>query len=345
MPANADEAALEANWVERDLADALQRYRSEWGDLPTTQIASGGALEEGDSGERVSALRARLGLSGGTKFDAALAERVRLFRDMHGLSQGEHVDAEMIAALNRGADHYIAILDQNLARARDLPDFLGHRYVFVDIATQHLSMMKDGEVEDTMRVVVGRSQTQTPIMAGLIRHAVLNPYWNVPVDLVRDRYASRVINGGRAYLNRTGFRILSGFGDDAVQLQPSEVDWDAVRSGELDLRLRQEPGVGNGMGSVKFMFPNDLGIFLHDTPSTHLFEDDERLFSAGCVRLERPEALGRWLMEGEMPEAGDDPEQVVPLVAPVPIYITYFTAMPQGDRIEFREDIYGHDAV
>ncbi|MGB3167031.1 MAG: L,D-transpeptidase family protein [Alteraurantiacibacter sp.] len=333
------------NRIERELAGAVDRYRSAWMGLPTFTLDHGSTLEHGDRGARVQALRVRLGLDGDGTFDRDLQDRVRLFRDMHGLPASDSVDNAMITALNRGPSHYLRILETNLFRASELPDYLGGRYVFVDTVTQQLSLIEDDHAAETMRVVVGKANTPTPMMAGLLRHAVLSPYWNVPADLVRDTYASRVVNGGQAYLDRAGFQLLSDFTDTPDVLSPRDVDWRAVRRGDVQLRMRQLPGPGNGMGSVKFMFPNNLGIYLHDTPSTELFAEDERLFSAGCVRVEKPEVLAQWLMDGPLPAPSGDPEEVVRLRNLVPIYVTYFTARADGDRIEFRDDIYGRDTM
>ncbi len=340
-------SAKVTNPFETNLRNALDAYAAQWGSLPTFRVASGSALAAGASGPRVALIRQRLGLPQGNHFDATLAQRVRQFRAAHGLADGEMIDAAMIAALNRGPQHYIRILTRNLAHASDLPDYLGHRYVYVDLITQRLMMMEGGQAVDSMAVVTGKADTQTPAMAGLLRHAILNPYWNVPPDLVRKTYARRVINGGRAYLNRTGFEALQGYGDEARVVPVSQVDWRAVERGDVEMRLRQKPGPGNGMGDVKFMFPNALGIYLHDTPSKHLFKESERLFSAGCVRVERPMDLGQWLFNGRMPAASGAPEERVTLPFPVPIYITHFTVLPQmssdGLRLVFRDDIYGFD--
>lgn len=335
------------NPFEAGLRDALNIYSAQWGDLPTFQISSGATLVPGASGSRVASIRQRLGLAQGSFFDEAMAQRVRQFRAAHGLSDIVQIDTAMVAALNRGPQHYIQILNRNLKHASDLPDFLGDRYVYVDLITQRLMMMEGGQASDSMAVVTGKSSTQTPAMAGLLRYAILNPYWTVPPDLVRKTYARRVLNGGSAYMRRTGFEALQGYGDDARVVPVSQVDWRAVERGDIEMRLRQKPGPGNGMGDVKFMFPNALGIYLHDTPSKHLFKESERLFSAGCVRVERPMDLGQWLFNGRMPAASGSPEQRVRLQFPVPIYITHFTVLPEvnGDtlRLTFRDDTYGLD--
>ncbi|MEO9463365.1 MAG: L,D-transpeptidase family protein [Marinomonas sp.] len=332
------------NPFERDLAAAHARYVREWGNLPRISVPEGRALSLGKSGPRVELLRQRLGLPAGRSFDAQMETRVRLFRQMHGLIDSGWIDAKMITALNRDPANYEGILKANLDHARELPSYLGYRYAHVDLTNQTLQMIEDGRVIDEMAVVAGRIPTQTPTMAGLVRHAVLSPYWNVPPDLVRKTYARRIINGGSAYLRRTGFEAMSGWEEDARVLPASSVDWRAVERGDFDVRLRQKPGPGNGMGKVKFMFPNALGIYLHDTASKHYFAKPERLFSAGCVRVERPQDFGAWLFNGQMPQPSGLPEEQVNLPFPVPIYITYFTAKPTviGDdiRITYRDDFY-----
>jgi len=335
------------NPFEERLGSSLERFQREWSSLPNIAIPSGKTLTIGATGRRVALLRQRLGLSAGDRFDEATAQRVRLFRQMHGLSEGTQVDRAMFGALARGSAHFERILKRNLDHARELPSYLGYRYVHVDLTNQRLQMIEDGRVVDEMAVVAGKSETPTPIMAGLLRHAVLSPYWNVPPDLVRQRYARRIINGGSAYLKRTGFEALSGWDENAQVLPANSVDWRAVERGDIDVRLRQKPGPGNGMGDVKFMFPNALGIYLHDTASKHYFSRSERLFSAGCVRVERPKDFGAWLFNGQMPRASGNPEEQINLPFPVPIYITYFTAQPSTEagssRIAYRDDIYGKD--
>src|SRR5205085_6234693 len=189
-----------------------------------------------------------------------------------------------------------ALIRANLERARALPAELGARYVLVDAASQTLWLYADGEVVDSMRVVVGKPDQPTPMMAGLIRYAVLNPYWNVPPDLVRDSVAPKVLKQGLGYFRGQDFEALSDWTDEAAVLDPATIDWRAVAAGRQALRVRQRPGPSNMMGEVKFMFPNDLGVYLHDTPNKALVQEAVRNFSSGCVRLEDARRLARWLM-------------------------------------------------
>ena len=333
----------QANAVYSRMAKAAERFEKDWGELPNTKLDTGSDLKLGSRGERVAQLRSRLGLGDGDLFDAQTKRVVALYRAAHGLSKGIVVDGEMIASLNRGHSYYKRLIDLNLARIAALPADLGERYILVDAAEQKLYMYADGKVEDTMRVVVGKEAQPTPMMAGMIRYAVVNPYWNIPPDLVRDNVAAKVLDQGRDYWDRNGFEALDGWSDDAKVLKFSDIDWKAVAAGDFDLRVRQKPGPMNGMGQIKFMFPNQHGVYLHDTPSKSLFEEGERLFSAGCVRVQNPWGLAEWLF-GERPDSDKaGPESEVQLETPVPVYITYLTAVPNSYGFEFREDFYRRD--
>jgi murein L,D-transpeptidase YcbB/YkuD len=203
-------------------------------------------------------------------------------------------------------------------------------------------MVEDGRIRDTMRVIVGRSAMPTPEMAGLIRYAALNPYWNLPPDLIRKRARNAVAHGPRVITGER-LQILSDWTPRARVLDPRRVDWRAVAAGRLLVNARQLPGPQNMMGRVKFMLPNDLGVYLHDTPLRELFDRADRRESSGCVRLEDAQRLGRWLFDGDMPEADGTPEQQVDLPTPVPVYITYLTVLPTADGLVFQRDAYRRD--
>lgn len=246
------------------------------------------------------------------------------------------------ALITRDSEKYQRhLLALNLQRARALPRTLG-RYVVVNAANERLYMYEEGAVVDEMKVVVGRVNAQTPLMNAYIRFAVLNPYWNVPSDLTA-RLAPKVLKSGLAYLKKQGYEVVSDFGESARILDPSAVDWESVAAGELQVQMRQLPGPANSMGRVKFMFPNSQGVWLHDTPATHLFDSVTRAGSAGCIRLEDAWRLGSWLFRGQLSRTTDQPELLVELPEPVPLFITYLTAIPDGASIRFVEDFYQRD--
>ncbi|HEV2748056.1 MAG TPA: L,D-transpeptidase family protein [Allosphingosinicella sp.] len=252
-----------------------------------------------------------------------------------------------VAASLGGSDEDPAEVERrlmiNLDRARALPAERTGRYILVDAASQRLWLYEDGKVRDSMKVIVGKATEPTPMIAGVIRTAVLNPYWNVPPDLVRKRVAAKVLEQGVGYLRESRYEVLSDWSDNARPIDPDEVDWQAVAAGEKELRVRQLPGAGNAMGAVKFPFPNPFGVYLHDTPEKHLFAQADRNLSSGCVRLEDAGRLAKWLF-GKAPRAPSSrPEQAVELPEPVPVYITYLTADWDGAELAFRRDPYLRD--
>jgi murein L,D-transpeptidase YcbB/YkuD len=236
------------------------------------------------------------------------------------------------------------LLAINLERARALPAPQG-RYVVVNSPAARLYMYENGQVVDSMRVVAGRPDpaAQTPMMNAFIRFAVLNPYWNSPPDVTAKNLAPNVLKRGPAYLKEKGYEVMSDWSDNARVLPASSVDWKSVAAGRTQIRLRQKPGPANSMGEMKFMFPNAQGIWLHDTPVKEKIEDAGRLQSAGCVRLEDAPRFARWLFGQSLKPKGARPEQKVALPTPVPVYITYLTAVPSGSSIVYFDDFYGKD--
>lgn len=233
-------------------------------------------------------------------------------------------------------------LKSSLERARLLPS--SGRFVLVDIATQRLMMIEDGAVADSMKVVVGKKEMKTPLLAGTLRQVTFNPYWNVPVDLAASNVARNVLKNGVGWFRARGYEALSGWEADATILDPAAIDWQAVADGRIEARIRQRPGPGNAMGAMKFEFPNDRGIYLHDTPDRALFDEAERTFSSGCVRLEDAARLGRWLLGREPAATSSRPELEVALPAPVPVFLTYLTVSPRPDgTIAYAPDVYGLD--
>ena len=237
------------------------------------------------------------------------------------------------------------LLQLNLERARALPAGNG-RYVIVNPPAARLYMYENGQVVDSMRVVAGRPDpvAQTPMMNAFIRYVALNPYWNSPPDITSRKLAPTILKEGRAYFTKRGYDVVDHFGENAHVIDPMSVDWKAVAAGRAQVNLRQRPGPANSMGKMKFMFPNPQGIWLHDTPEKEKIEDAGRLESNGCVRLEDAARFSRWLFNGRPPRTqGARPEQKVDLPAPVPLYITYLTAVPSGTSIVYFDDFYGKD--
>lgn len=329
-----------------DLRRQLIRYQRDWSSLPQVRVPDRGVpLVSGADNARVRALRERLGLAPGGGFDAALIERVTAFQRVHGLPMDGKPGALTIAALNRGAIHFERKLLMNMERARRLPaPGTSKRYILVDAGSARLWMYENGQVVDSMKVIVGAPSSATPMMAAMMRFASINPYWNVPVDLVASLIAPRVVSGGTSYLADRRYEVLHSWDADAAVIDPATLNWSAIASGKSEARVRQLPGGANSMGAIKFMMPNEYGIYLHDTPNKALFAGEERWVSNGCVRVEDAERLARWIF-GAMPRpTHPDREDHLQLFEPMPVYITYLTASPDSAATLFRPDPYQRDA-
>lgn len=237
----------------------------------------------------------------------------------------------------------IALLKANLDRASILPAH-EDQYVLVDIAAARLDYFENGALKKTMRVIVGSADHPTPMMVGMIRYATLNPYWHVPPDLTRERIAPRVLSEGLKYFRERGYEVVSEWSPSARVIDPATIDWKAVAAGRTEIYVRQKPGPHNGMGNIKLRFPNDLGIYLHDTPGKKLFAEAQRNYSGGCVRLEDATGLGAALVGSSVVPQTKQPEQTIELPKPVPVYITYLTLRPARDgKVVQRKDAYGSD--
>jgi L,D-transpeptidase YcbB len=244
------------------------------------------------------------------------------------------------AALKQGAGddpHVRATLE----RLRLVP--ASGRAILVDVANAELMLLDDGQVVDTMKVVVGKRGFETPLLAGTIHYVTFNPYWHIPQDVARRRVAPVVLKRGVSYLKAARYETVAAFGKGEEPVDPTSIDWKAVADGTAEVHIRQLSGPQNMMGKMKFGFVNDYGIFLHDTPHKDFFAKAKRNLSLGCVRVEKPEALARWLLGREPVPEGEDSEQNVQLDHGVPIYILSLTARADGDKLVFAEDVYGLD--
>lgn len=344
------------------LQEALGRYRTavEAGGWP--EISEGEAPEVGQRDGRVRLLRQRLALEADpveerlVRQDSAadadvyterLAQAVERFQERHGLAPDGVLGGSTLEALNVPAEARVGDIQLNLDRWRWLPRELGERYILVNVAGFELVVMEENRPALTMNVVVGKTAWQTPIFQDTMEHLVFNPYWNVPASIEQEEILPAVRNDP-GYLARNDFEVVTRSGE---RVDPAALA--STPPGEASPYLvRQRPGPGNALGRVKFMFPNDNNIYLHDTPARNLFSQRSRAFSHGCIRVEQPVELARYLLEHATDRPASDVESLmggeqerwVNLDQPVPVYILYFTAWAdEGGSVHFHEDIYGRD--
>jgi murein L,D-transpeptidase YcbB/YkuD len=310
------------------------------------------AVKVGQSHPAVAVLRARLQASGdlggstadASVFDASVQEALKTFQRRHGIVASGRLDRDTRAALNVPVDARIRQIEINMERWRWLPETLGQEYVLVNIPTFHLTAMEDGRAALEMAVVTGtRDETPTPIFSDDMTTVVFSPYWNVPPNILREETIPAAMNNP-GYIARQNMEVLVG---DRV-VDPWSVDWRNPR-----LRVRQRPGASNALGHVKFLFPNNFDVYLHDTPADALFSRTDRDYSHGCVRVEKPFELAQWVLRDQpqwTPERirsamGSGQEKHVALGRKIPVYIVYATVWADDDgTIQFRDDVYGHDA-
>ncbi len=345
----------------RRLRRALSEYRTIAAEGGWTVLPAGPSLKPGTHDPRVAALRRRLGLSGDLKtvtkqpefYDPALEMAVRLFQARHGLEADGAVGPKTLAALNVPVGTRIEQILINMERWRWMPDDLGDRYILVNLAGFEAEVVEDGRIVLEMRVVVGQRYRRTPVFSGRMTYLEFNPIWNIPPSIARSDIVPRV-QKDPAYLAAQGIEVFSGWQSDARKLDPAAIDWSSMDRRNFRLKLRQLPGPNNALGRVKFMFPNEFNVYLHDSPSRGQFALAVRAFSSGCIRLERPLDLAEYLLReasgwqrakiDTVVQSGKTSTVVLPTA--IPVHLTYSTAwVGDGGTVHFRDDVYGRDEL
>lgn len=306
---------------------------------------NGAGLNPGQEDARVPHMRARLGLPAAESltYDAALAEAVREFQRANSLKPDgrvtprtrallEDLDAPLtrVQKAKAAPDDRIATIIANMERWRWLPQELGRTHIFVNIPDFRLEMMNEGARIFETRVIVGKPERQTPVFSDQMEFLVVNPSWFIPPTILRKDVLPKLA-ADPGYAARMGYEV--------------------TRRGN-SISVRQPPGNRNALGHVKFMFPNDHAVYLHDTPGRHLFRADTRAFSSGCVRVEGPFQLAEHLLlksqglnERQLRAMVGSSERTIRLNEKVPVHLAYFTyRVDENGVLVHKPDLYGHDA-
>jgi murein L,D-transpeptidase YcbB/YkuD len=289
-------------------------------------------------------------------FDNQVAEAIKLFQNRHGLNATGQVDAITLAELNIPANQRLQQIELNMERLRWYPDsILGDNYVTVNVPEFKLRVMESTKPVLDMRVIVGKEFTSTPIFSDTIEYIVFSPDWTVPNSIIENEILAK-LQANPDYLSKLDLELYKSWDDkDTIPIDPQEIDWINVSGEKFPYRLVQKPGLKNPLGLIKFMFPNPMSIYLHDTPSDHLFTKIERGMSHGCVRVERPAELAEYLLSHNKNAWTKDSIQanmllakprIVRLEKKIPVQITYQTAWVDNEgQLNFRPDIYDHDKI
>lgn len=339
----------------RELQQALVRYRAIAAKGGWPSIPAGTTVKPNQQSTALPALRRRLAIEGDLDpahendprlvFDATVADAVKRFQERHRLEPDGIVDAETVRALNVPVAARIRAIELNLERWRWLPDPMPARYLIVNVPDFRLEAIENGTSVFGMRVVVGGPDNKTPIFADQMTHVVFSPYWNVPPRIAMEETIPRAASDP-GFLARNNMEVVSPSGD---VVEPGSIDWASATG----FRIRQRPGSGNALGGVKFIFPNNFDVYLHDTNATKLFDRIERGLSHGCVRVEEPHKLAQYVLRDQpewTPETIEaamrsGQEKHVKVSTPIPVFIVYKTAWVHDGGVRFLKDLYGHDAA
>lgn len=341
------------------MRQVLMRYRGFVAAGGWKEVPAGATLKPGSVDVRVAALRQRLAAEGfvaqtphdPNMFDEGLANAVREFQKRHGLGSDGVVGPQTLAEINVSASALVDRLRVNLERLRWVLVERTPRFVAVNIAGYQVYYFNDDRVEWSARAMVGKPYRATPIFRADMTYLVVNPDWTVPPTILRND-SLPAIKRDRGYLDKQRMDVIDRNGR---VVNPSTIDWSNITPRTFPYMLRQRPGPTNALGRIKFMFPNEHFVFLHDTPSRELFNRDERAFSSGCIRVEHPFELAEILLRGDPKWTPAEVERVlksektqtISLRRPVPVLVLYLTAIAfdGGREFSFMRDIYGRDAA
>jgi murein L,D-transpeptidase YcbB/YkuD len=317
------------------LKEYLKKYKALPPDNNIISLPANKPIRPGDTSLMIIKLRKKLLLLGdmtdakdtaSTIYDTTLLTGVKRFQRRHGMVEDGIAGGGMVRELNIPVQTRIEKIIVNMERNRWLPTDVHGKYLAVNIPEFVLHAYNDDSLLWNMNVVVGKDVNKTVIFAGTISQIVFSPYWNVPASILK----KEILPGIQKNPNYLESHHMEKFGDG----------------------VRQKPGPWNSLGAVKFLFPNSHSIYLHDTPSKGLFQENKRAFSHGCIRVAEPKNLAiyllrddpTWTEERITKAMASGKEQYVAVKNPMPVYITYFTAWVdrQGD-LNFREDIYNRD--
>ncbi len=346
------------NYIYENLLEAYHRYKEIVKDGGFVKIPSI-SLKEGSRGNAVKLLAKRLFQSDDLDyydddyivFDKQLKEALKRFQKRMGFWPSGTLDRKTRIALNVPASRRAANIKLNLERARWEKDSLDYPYVFVNIPS-FMMYFKDGEENIfSMRVVVGSKKNPTPIFKAYMSYVVLNPTWSVPQSIVKKEMLAR-LQEDPDYLSERKFKAYDGWSKNRKEIDPFDIDWYQFdKDSDLPFNIVKDPGAGNPLGRVKFMFPNKYAVYMHDTNEKKLFKRPIRAYSHGCIRLQQPQKMLEFISENYLPKSYDSikaelkkgENSSIQMKEKIPVYIRYYTVWSDQNGLNFRNDIYGYD--
>ena len=342
--------------VYQGLKKALKEFKkTDWRNAPATRIPSGKLIRPGDSDERILAVTKRLSELGyyqadidstNIVFNDSIQNALKAFQKDHDLQIDALLGESTIKNLNYTMEDRLHQILINLERWRWYPRNLGEHYIIVNIPNYELNVVKDGDTLRTHKTMVGKKVRKTPIFSDQVDYIIYNPTWTIPPTIKKNDVipgASRDIG----YLKKKNIKIYDGSGK---AVDPSSVDWSSSKA--RSYTYRQPAGASNPLGIVKIIYPNEYMIYLHDTPSKKLFENNARAESSGCVRVEDAQGLAAYILSDQDKYDQDKIEEIIksgktteiPVTQTIKVHHFYWTAFQNKDTTVFIDDIYDLDA-
>jgi murein L,D-transpeptidase YcbB/YkuD len=280
-------------------------------------------------------------------YDAETVQAVKAFQEAAGLDVDGVIGQQTIAAFNAGTSgNRVEQLVHSLERLRWMPRDFGAKHVFVNTASFETKVVENGATIWNSKVIVGTPQNQTVTFSDQMETVVFNPYWGVPASIILNEMLPEIFRDP-SYMDREGYEVTDLNGQ---VISSYNVDWYNLNRKNLPIGVRQPPGPANALGELKFLFPNEHAIYMHDTPSKPLFAKPMRAYSHGCVRVENPrhfaEIVLGWDQERIDSTLAANRDYSVPVEQKIDVHITYFTAWPDDNgTVRYFDDVYGRDAL
>lgn len=348
----------------KELRKALVQYLKIQQDGGWAPVPLSGTLTVGQPYKAVPFLRERLRVTGDYQscsgsnenkiYDNCLKGAVIRFQKRNGLEAKGIIGQATIKALNQSIERRIAVIRLNLDRIKWLKERNEKRHIIINIPSFSLYFEENGKLRQEMGVITGTRKNPTPIFSNRVKQIVLNPYWNVPESIIQKEMIPKLLRNANA-MAREKIEIHSGWGEDGKRINPASVDWSQYRySKTVPFRFAQVPGMHNALGKVKFLFPNEFSVYMHDTPTKGLFNRTTRAFSHGCIRLSKPIDLLKTFSTFNATVDFDKSQETLKgkkmtylnLDNSVPIDVVYLTAWIDHDgKLQFRDDVYGYDEM
>jgi len=319
-----------------------------------------GVIKPGESHAVIPKIRKRLYLSGdlqgcdassSTIYDSCLVDAIKRFQKRVGERADGVIGKSTQNFLRLSLNQLLTKMRLNLDRIRVMRRNTSSRHIMINIPAFRLYFYENGKIFQSMKVITGKKNHPTPVFSNDVKTVVLNPYWNIPKSIIQKEMIPKLLRNPNA-MSRMGVEIHKGWGPNAPKVSGASVNWSQYRySKSLPYHFAQVPGYRNSLGKVKFLFPNQFSVYMHDTPTKHLFKRKVRSYSHGCIRLEKPRELmktfakfndnldyttAQKILKGK--------KQTYYPVENIPVDVTYLTTWvePNG-TLQMRNDIYGYD--